>query len=143
MNHAADSLTIGGLAQASGVGVETIRYYQRRGLLPTPARRHGGIRRYGQADVDRLTFIRTAQGLGFSLDEVAELLQLDDGTHCDEASALAEHKLAAVREKIAGLQSVESVLSELVGRCRQGEGKIHCPIITSLQAGLKDFVHAR
>lgn len=86
-----------------------------------------------------MSFIRTAQGLGFTLDEVAELLRLEDGTHCDEASALAEDKLVAVREKIAGLQTVERVLSKLVRSCRQGGGKIHCPVIASLQGGLKNL----
>ena len=95
----ANSLTIGGLAKAANVNVETIRYYQRRGLLSEPKRPLGGIRRYGSADIDRLTFVKTAQQLGFSLDEVGDLLRLEDGTHCQEASALAEHKLKDVREK--------------------------------------------
>ncbi len=136
MNHELQKLTIGGLAKVGGVGVETIRYYQRRGLLPEPERPYGGIRRYGSNDVERLNFIRSAQSLGFSLDEVAELLRLDDGAHCDEASNLAEHKLRNVRAKIAGLQSIERVLSELIHSCHHHEGDIHCPLIASLHEGL-------
>jgi DNA-binding transcriptional MerR regulator len=73
--------------------VETIRFYQRKGLLPEPDKPYGSIRRYGEADVTRVRFVKSAQRLGFSLDEIAELLRLDDGTHCEEASSLAEHKL--------------------------------------------------
>ena len=73
MSVKASSLTIGGLAKAANVNVETIRYYQRRGLLSEPKRPLGGIRRYGSADIDRLTFVKTAQQLGFSLDEVGDL----------------------------------------------------------------------
>lgn len=132
-----DDLTIGGLAKAAKVGVETIRYYQRRGMLREPEKPYGGIRRYGQVDLDRLTFIRSAQGLGLSLNEVAELLRLDDGTHCDEASALAEQKLTEVRKKITGLQHIEQRLSELVQRCHRHRGNIHCPLIDSLHKGLE------
>ncbi|MEX1031804.1 MAG: Hg(II)-responsive transcriptional regulator [Cellvibrionaceae bacterium] len=138
MNNDCENLTISGLAKAVGVGVETIRYYQRRRLLAEPERVHGAIRRYGSSQLSRLRFIRTAQGLGFSLDEVADLLRLEDGTHCEQASALAEHKLVAVREKIAGLQTVERALSELVHSCHQGGDNIHCPLITSLQDGLRN-----
>lgn len=126
-------LTIGALARETAVGVETVRYYQRRGLLREPERAYGRIRRYGPGDVVRLHFIRSAKELGFSLDEVAELLQLDDGTDCDQARALAEKKLSAVRQKIAGLRRMERVLSELVRACQQQEGNIHCPMIVSLR----------
>ncbi|MCE9683347.1 Hg(II)-responsive transcriptional regulator [Halomonas alkalisoli] len=132
----ADTMTIGGLAKAVGVNVETIRYYQRRGLLVEPERPSGGIRRYGTADVARLTFVKTGQRLGFSLDEITELLRLEDGTHCQEASTLAEHKLRDVREKIAGLQRIEQTLAELVQACHEREGSITCPLIASLHEGL-------
>ena len=79
------TLTIGTLAQTTGIHVETIRYYQRRSLLPLPQKPLGGIRRYDDTAVARLHFIRAAQWLGFSLDEISELLKLEDGTHCDEA----------------------------------------------------------
>lgn len=129
------NLTIGAFAEAAGVNVETIRFYQRKGLLSEPDRPQGSIRRYGQADVTRVRFVKTAQRLGFSLDEIAELLRLEDGAHCDEASALAERKLNDVREKLADLARMESVLSELVCACHARRGNISCPLIASLQRG--------
>ena len=128
-------MTIGGLAGAAHVNVETIRYYQRRGLLIEPERPPGGIRRYGSADLDRLTFVKTAQQLGFSLNEVSDLLRLEDGTQCREASVLAEYKLDDVREKIYRLQRIEAVLNEMVDRCHSHQGNITCPLISSLHAG--------
>ncbi len=136
MQHDVNSLTIGGLAKAANVHVETIRYYQRRGLLSEPERPAGGIRRYGAADIDRLMFVKTAQQLGFSLDEISELLRLDDGTHCQEASALAEHKLEDVRQKIDRLEQMEKVLREMVDRCHAHQGNITCPLIASLHEGI-------
>ena len=93
-------ITVGQLAQTAGVNVETIRYYQRIKLLPLPKRDYGSIRRYSFSDLKRVRFIRRAQALGFSLDEVALLLGLSDGKHCAETKALAERKLAMVEEKI-------------------------------------------
>src|SRR3546814_12620913 len=87
-----ENLTIGAFAKAAGVNVETIRFYQRKGLLTEPGRPYGSIRRYGAVDVTRVRFVKSAQRLGFSLDEIAELLSLDDGAHCDEASPLAGRK---------------------------------------------------
>lgn len=136
-----ENLTIGGFAKATGVNVETIRYYQRRGLLPEPERPSGGIRRYGHEDVARMTFIKTAQGLGFSLDEIAELLSLEDGTHCEEASNLARLKLDDVRGKIANLRRIETVLDELVTHCQVEGGNVACPLITSLREGLSGVPH--
>jgi MerR family mercuric resistance operon transcriptional regulator len=127
------ALTIGALARAADVGVETVRFYQRRGLLPEPARPHGSVRRYGHAAVARLRFVRRSQQLGFSLDEVAELLRLEDGTHCNEARTLAESKLADVRRKLEDLQRIERALDELVDRCSATRGKVKCPLITGLQ----------
>ncbi|AXS83665.1 MULTISPECIES: Hg(II)-responsive transcriptional regulator [Marinobacter] len=130
------SITIGGLARAAGVHVETIRYYQRRGLLPEPQRPPGGIRRYGPADIDRLTFVKTAQQLGFSLDQISDLLRLEDGAHCQEASALAENKLRDVRAKIDRLEKIEEVLGEMVDRCHAQKGNITCPLIAALHGGV-------
>ena len=135
MSVKASSLTIGGLAKAANVNVETIRYYQRRGLLSEPKRPLGGIRRYGSADIDRLTFVKTAQQLVFSLDEVGDLLRLEDGTHCQEASALAEHKLKDVREKIERLVKIEKALSDMVSQCHARPDSIACPLIASLHEG--------
>ena len=134
MSGTQDVHTIGSLAKASGVGVETIRFYQRKGLVTQPRRPLGGIRRYGPADVARLRFVKAAQQLGFSLDEVADLLRLEDGTHCREARRLAEHKLVDVQAKLAHLSRIESTLSEHIGRCGVTKGRVRCPLIASLQA---------
>ena len=90
LSHARSGLTIGDLAKAAGVNLETIRFYQRKGLMPEPERPQGGIRRYDQNDLSRLHFIKTAKRLGFSLDETAQLLQLDDGASCVQARTHAE-----------------------------------------------------
>jgi MerR family mercuric resistance operon transcriptional regulator len=134
MSNLPENLTIGAFAAAAGVNVETVRFYQRKGLLSEPVRREGAIRRYGAAEVDRVRFIKSAQRLGFSLDEVAELLRLDDGAHCRQASALAEHKLIDVRGKLADLTRMEAVLSELVDACHSCRGTISCPLIATLHA---------
>jgi len=133
MDAPAEHLTIGGFADAAGVNVETIRFYQRKGLLPEPDRPPGSIRRYGRSDVARVKFVKSAQRLGFSLDEVGGLLTLDDGAHCDEARAIAEHKLGDVRAKLADLQRIERVLAALVRDCCATEGKVSCPLISALQ----------
>jgi MerR family mercuric resistance operon transcriptional regulator len=125
--------TIGGLAQSAGVNVETIRFYQRKGLMPAPRRPSGSVGRYGEADLARLRFIKSAQRLGFSLEEVGELLQLADGTRCAEARRLGEQKLADVRRRLDDLRRMETALAALVGRCRDTRGKVHCPLIGSLQ----------
>lgn len=119
------TFTISKLAQAAGVNVETIRFYQRRGLLAEPAKPLVGIR--------RMRFIKSAQRIGFTLDEIAQLLQLDDGTHCSEARAIAEHKLADVRQRLADLQRMETALAQLVDRCAASHGTVSCPLIEALQ----------
>lgn len=128
-----NSFTIGSLARTAGVNVETIRYYQRRGLMTEPPRPHGGIRRYGERDLARLRFIKTAQWLGFTLNEIAELLRLENGSHCEEVSRLAEHKLEEVRRKQAELRRMESTLDGLVQACHERSGSMSCPMIESLQ----------
>ena len=140
MTDEPDKMTIGALAQAASVGVETIRFYQRRGLLPEPARSYGSVRRYGPQDVGRLRFVRRSQQLGFSLDEVSELLQLEDGTHCDEARALAESKLVAVRRKLEDLERMADALAELVDRCCAAKGHVKCPLIAGLQVAAESPV---
>jgi MerR family mercuric resistance operon transcriptional regulator len=129
-------LTISKLAQEAGVNVETIRFYQRRGLLAEPDKPLGGIRRYGQADVARVLFIKAAQRIGFTLDEIAQLLQLDDGTQCSVARAIAERKLTEVRKRLADLQRIEGALTLLVSRCATRRGKVRCPLIDALQPPL-------
>lgn len=125
--------TIGALAKQAGVNVETVRYYQRRGLVGEPQRPLGGIRRYSDAHVRRLRFIKQAQVLGFSLEEVKELLALEDGRHCREAERLASMKLAAVRERVGQLRRVEQALATLVARCECNTGKVRCPLIAALE----------
>ena len=127
--------TIGTLARNAGVNVETVRYYQRRGLLAEPPRPLGGVRRYGEEALRRLHFIRQCQSLGFSLDEVGELLALDDGRHCTEASALAADRLKDVRVRLARLRRIERVLAGLVSQCRRSRGRMRCPLIDALSSG--------
>ena len=128
------SLTVGAFAAAAGVNVETIRFYQRKGLLPEPGRVYGSIRRYGESDVARVKFVKSAQRLGFSLDEIAGLLTLEDGTHCHEARGVAEQKLEGVRAKLHDLRRIESALTRLVDRCSASRGTITCPLIAALHA---------
>ncbi|WP_028769809.1 MULTISPECIES: Hg(II)-responsive transcriptional regulator [Pseudomonadota] len=129
-----DSMTIGALARAAGVHVETIRFYQRKGLIPEPDRPAGGIRRYGARDLGRLRFVKSAQRLGFSLEQVAELLTLEDGTRCREAAALATRHLADVRARLADLRRMEHALTRLLTQCdRTPRGKVSCPLIEALR----------
>ena len=127
------NMTIGGLAKAAEVNVETIRFYQRRGLMPEPLRPSGGIRRYAEADRFRIHFIKSAQRLGFSLDEIAELLQLDDGTSCVQARTKAQAKLADVKSRLEDLHRIEGVLEGLIRLCGASSGKVRCPLIAALK----------
>jgi len=128
-----ENLTIGAFAKETGVSVETIRFYQRKGLLPEPRKPRGGIRRYGENDVARLRFVKSSQALGFTLEEVGGLLHLDDGAHCDEARVLAEKKLADVRAKLSDLRRIESALAKHVEDCCGRRGTLCCPLIVALQ----------
>lgn len=139
MSKKTRSMTIGVLAKAAGIGVETIRYYQRRGLVAEPEKPYGSIRHYDDQALARLHFIRTAQWLGFSLDEIGGLLTLQDGTHCDEARALGEQKLTSVRQKISNLQRIERALDGLVQECCTQRGNVECPLIASLQEGIENI----
>lgn len=133
MSNPDQSLTIGGLAKAADVNVETIRFYQRRGLMLEPDRLSGGIRRYGEVDLSRLSFIRSAQRLGFSLDEIADLLKLEDGSSCGQARQKAEAKLADVRAKLEDLHRMEDALASLIKLCGAAKGKVRCPLIAALK----------
>ncbi len=124
-------MTIGQVARAAGVHVETIRYYQRIGLLAVPGRSAGSIRRYGEESVRRLAFVARARQAGFSLNEVRELLKLAEAPDCRGARAIAERKLAEVESRMADLRRVRSVLRGLVEQCRTG-GRRSCPIIERL-----------
>ncbi|MCP1175848.1 Hg(II)-responsive transcriptional regulator (plasmid) [Ralstonia solanacearum] len=128
----AAELTIGKLADAAGVNVETIRYYQRRGLLDEPSKPPGGHRRYASEQVRRVRFIKRAQALGFTLDEVGTLLLLDAASACGETHALAARKLDLIERKMADLAAMCQVLTGLVRQCEAGDGHATCPIIDAL-----------
>lgn len=122
-------MTIGKFAAAGGVGVETIRFYQRKGILKTPKRLEGG-RRYGAEDVRRLKFIRQAQTAGFTLEEIRELLELDAGDDRERAREAARTRLAALNARIAELNSTREALERLVAECSSGQSG-PCPILKS------------
>lgn len=131
-------MTIAALARAGGVGVETVRYYQRLGLMPEPPRPAGGgvgggVRRYDHEAARRLRFIRAAQTAGFTLQEIGELLALDATGDRPRARALAEGRIAALDEKIAALTEARAALSRLADDCAAG-GKGPCPILTAFEA---------
>ena len=130
-------MTIGKLAAAGGVGVETIRYYQRRGLLATPVRSggdgwRGGIRRYDEDDVRRLKFIRAAQGAGFTLDEIGELLELEAGDDRVQVRHLARQRIEALDAKIAQMTETRAALARLAHQCAASE-KGPCPILAAFE----------
>jgi len=125
-------LTIAGLAQEGGVGIETVRYYQRRGLMETPNRPGGGIRRYGDSDVRKLRFIKSAQAAGFTLEQIAELIALDATADRARARELAQDRIRALDAKIAELTAARDSLARLAAACG-GRGKGACPIITAFE----------
>jgi MerR family mercuric resistance operon transcriptional regulator len=130
-------LTIARLARAGGVGVETVRYYQRRGLLETPERpgragHGGGVRRYDEQDVRRLRFIRSAQAAGFTLEQIAELIALDATDDRARARELARERISALDAKIADMKAARDALSRLARACGNGSAG-PCPIITAFE----------
>lgn len=125
------TLTIGKLAQAAGVGVETIRYYQQRGLLPVPAS-VGAYRYYPVALAQRIRFIKRAQELGFSLDEIAELLSLEDGIDRATIRQIASTRLAEIQTRLADLNRMQAALSHLIQACEHADTAQPCPIIGTL-----------
>ncbi len=134
------SLTIGQLAKKTHVGVETVRYYERRGLLPEPPRRESGYRQFPVDAIRRIRFIKRAQNLGFSLREISQLLALSDGQQagCDEVRQFALEKVREIETKIDHFTRLRQILLDLVGKC-QGEGPLtDCPIIESLTEDLKE-----
>jgi MerR family mercuric resistance operon transcriptional regulator len=127
------ALAIGELSKHTGVNIETIRFYERVGILPKPPRSAGGHRIYGQDLLMRLGFVRRSRELGFSLDEVRGLLRLVDGGHytCAEVKAITLDHLADVRRKIADLRRLERTLATVAGKCRGGKVP-DCPVIEAL-----------
>jgi Hg(II)-responsive transcriptional regulator len=128
-------VTIGRLARAAEVGVETVRYYQRRHLLPVP-QSAGGIRRYPSSVIDRIRFIKRSQSLGFSLDEIRELMRLEQGGSRNAIRKIAGDRLTGIRKKIATLERMERVLSELLVECEHTATAARCPIIAALKTDL-------
>ena len=129
-----ESITIGQVAAQAEVHVETIRYYQRLGLVGEPPRPLGGIRHYDAKTVARLRFIKRAQQLGFALEEVRNLLALEDGQSCRETRALAEKKLGVIEQRLADLKRMQRLLKALIAECDSGKRPRACPIIATLSA---------
>jgi len=128
-------LTIGQLAKHAKVNIETIRYYERRGLIPEPPRRESGYRQYAPEFVTRIQFIKRAQELGFSLNEIADLLALrvDTDTACNEVRKRAENKIASIEGKIQTLQKMKQALETLVVVCNENGVTGECPILGALE----------
>ena len=124
-------MTISQLARGAGVTAETIRYYQRIGLLRTPHRPSHGFRSYDSDDVLRLRFVRHAQSLGFTLDEIAALLQLSSAD-CEQAEQIAKERLRGVKGKIAALRRLEVALEQTVSECDERKPHAGCPLIETL-----------
>ena len=137
-----DGMTIGGLAKAAGVNVETIRYYQRRGLIGEPHKPPGGHRRYPAWVTNQIGFIRRAQQLGFSLAEVQTLLKFCDGRNTRETRAIAERKIATMDLHIKHLQGVRRRLNALVAKSRKA-GRAFCPIIAELNGSAEPLIPGR
>jgi MerR family transcriptional regulator, mercuric resistance operon regulatory protein len=127
-------LTIGRLAEAAGVNVETIRYYQRRGLMAEPDKPLSGQRRYDRDAAKRVRFIKRAQVLGFTLEEIGGLLELDEARACAETRELAAHKLEVIKDKLVALEAMRKALTGLLRQCDRGAMKGNCPIIHALAA---------
>jgi MerR family transcriptional regulator, mercuric resistance operon regulatory protein len=128
-DQGAPARSIGGLAEAGGVGVETVRFYQRRGLIRTPSR-DSGVRRYDEEDLRRLRFIRRAQAAGFTLDEIGELLGLDATEDRARVRTMARHRIALLDRRIAELQAARDALERLAIECGHADGA-PCPILVA------------
>ncbi|MCA9017180.1 MAG: Hg(II)-responsive transcriptional regulator [Planctomycetaceae bacterium] len=127
-----ESMTIGSLAKAAGVNIETIRYYQRIHLVDEPDKPEQGYRRYPASIIDRIRFIKRAQDLGFTLNEITDLLSLNDG-NCEQARTIAEHKRELIQRRIEDLNAMQNALTKLIEKCRKNvDGQHHCAIIETL-----------
>lgn len=114
--------------------MKTIRYYQRRGLMPEPDKPTNGYRHYAVDDVRRVRFIKRAQALGFTLEEIGTLLDLDEAHACDETRDLAVHKLQIIEDKLADLKAMHKALTSLLRECDTGKERGSCPILHALAA---------
>ena len=133
LRDTAPQLPIGELSRRTGVNIETVRYYEKIGLMPAPARSEGGHRLYGRGHLLRLNFVRRARELGFTLNEIRDLLELAEQRDlpCAEAREVAAAHLGDVRSKLAALRKMEEVLVEMVSRCADGATP-DCPILEAL-----------
>ena len=130
-------LKIGQVAQQAQVNIDTIRYYEKEGLLPQPERSESGYRQYTEDTIARLRFIKRAQELGFSLHEIQELLDLkssSDQVNCDEVRDKAERKLEDIEAKIATLEKMRSVMQELICACKGRRISDECPILKAMES---------
>jgi MerR family mercuric resistance operon transcriptional regulator len=129
------NLTVGKLARAAGVGVETVRFYERRGLLEQPARKGSSYRVYTPAAVTRIQFIRRAQQLGFTLNEIAELIALEESAseNCDAVRGRATDKISAIQRKIDDLEAMKGALQQMLTACPGSQPLSDCPIMSCLQ----------
>lgn len=130
------TLKIGQLAKAAKVNIDTVRYYERRGLIPEPPRKESGYREYTQNYVARIRFVKRAQDLGFSLNEISELMDLrvDSQTVCSDVKKRAEAKVADIEEKIKSLKGLQQTLTNLLHHCESREPTGDCPILQMLDA---------
>lgn len=130
-------MKIGEVAKHSGFGIETIRYYEREGLLQPPQRRPSGYRQYDESTVRRLEYIRQAKDLGFTLAEIRELLELSFAAHssCDHIRQRAEAKIADIEEKIRSLQQMKRSLRKILQRCRAANSIADCPLVHKTTSG--------
>ena len=123
--------TIGRLAKAAGINVETIRYYQRINLITEPKKPTQGFLTYPEQTLEQIKFIKRAQQLGFSLQEIAELLSLGDG-HCNDVRKRAEEKQSHIDEQIKDLKKLRKTLNNLIRACQSDSNNTHCPIVEAL-----------
>jgi Hg(II)-responsive transcriptional regulator len=130
------SMTIAAVASEAEVGVETVRYYERRGLIEQPTRKVGAYRRYDSSHVERIRFIKRAQELGFSLEEIEDLLKLQDGTDRRTIRTIATKRLEQIRKRITDLKRMEKTLARALDEC-EGEGRPHCPIIGAMNGAVR------
>jgi MerR family transcriptional regulator, mercuric resistance operon regulatory protein len=124
--------TISKVAKELAINVETVRFYERRGLIEQPPKPEIGYRKYPEDTLNRIRFIKRAQELGFTLEEITHLLSINDRP-CGQVQELANHKLGAVKEKMADLRRLQKALKALLIQCHSNEDDRHCPIIDSLQ----------
>jgi MerR family mercuric resistance operon transcriptional regulator len=129
-----EQLTIGRLAALGEVTVETVRYYQRRGLLAVPSRRRGEIRRYGDEDLEQLRFIRRAQDMGFALSEIEHLIRLRTEGQCQQTRAIVAERLGAIEQQIASLSSYRKDLQAWIAVCDRSIPNRACPSLQRLRA---------